>query len=244
MNDLMKRDKLLRSKLDSSYFLAQKYVRPKKGVKLNVFEKIANTWDWSTFLPGGLLKINVNERHLIQCAKILGWLHSLIFLSAVLSTVGLGFGLVLPYYIQHKHPVITSLALPFGIYLTVNIAFHIWMCFTTAAGSPSKQDVLDPELPFCSSCLLYKPDRTHHCRICNKCILKVDVFCSKELEKVKTLTWYCYFTDGSSLHMVQQLRWSRQPPLLLSPLGVPVCRLCLPLLGRTWSLLLRDPRFD
>jgi len=29
----------------------------------------------------------------------------------------------------------------------------------------------------CSACNLYKPDRTHHCRICDRCILRMDHHC-------------------------------------------------------------------
>ncbi|KAI8064844.1 DHHC palmitoyltransferase-domain-containing protein, partial [Gilbertella persicaria] len=27
---------------------------------------------------------------------------------------------------------------------------------------------------WCSTCQLWKPDRTHHCRVCNACVLKMD----------------------------------------------------------------------
>jgi hypothetical protein len=30
---------------------------------------------------------------------------------------------------------------------------------------------------FCSTCFLYKPDRTHHCVTCNQCILRMDHHC-------------------------------------------------------------------
>ena len=30
---------------------------------------------------------------------------------------------------------------------------------------------------YCQKCQLYKPDRTHHCSICNQCILKMDHHC-------------------------------------------------------------------
>jgi palmitoyltransferase len=30
---------------------------------------------------------------------------------------------------------------------------------------------------FCFKCDKFKPDRTHHCLICNKCILKMDHHC-------------------------------------------------------------------
>ena len=30
---------------------------------------------------------------------------------------------------------------------------------------------------FCRSCLMVKPDRSHHCSVCNKCVLKMDHHC-------------------------------------------------------------------
>jgi len=26
----------------------------------------------------------------------------------------------------------------------------------------------------CHSCMIYKPDRTHHCSVCNQCVLRMD----------------------------------------------------------------------
>lgn len=33
------------------------------------------------------------------------------------------------------------------------------------------------EVRYCKTCLCFKPDRSHHCKICNKCILKMDHHC-------------------------------------------------------------------
>jgi palmitoyltransferase ZDHHC2/15/20 len=33
------------------------------------------------------------------------------------------------------------------------------------------------QMRFCNKCLCWKPDRTHHCRACKKCILKMDHHC-------------------------------------------------------------------
>lgn len=36
---------------------------------------------------------------------------------------------------------------------------------------------LDESLRFCYKCEVFKPDRSHHCKFCNKCILKMDHHC-------------------------------------------------------------------
>lgn len=33
------------------------------------------------------------------------------------------------------------------------------------------------EVRYCKTCLCFKPDRSHHCKVCNKCILKMDHHC-------------------------------------------------------------------
>jgi len=35
----------------------------------------------------------------------------------------------------------------------------------------------DTQYRYCATCEIYKPDRTHHCRICQRCILRMDHHC-------------------------------------------------------------------
>jgi len=35
----------------------------------------------------------------------------------------------------------------------------------------------DGSLRYCTKCRVFKPDRTHHCEVLNKCVLKMDHFC-------------------------------------------------------------------
>jgi hypothetical protein len=45
----------------------------------------------------------------------------------------------------------------------------------------------------CRFCLLIKPDRSHHCRVCRKCVLKFDHHC-KFLSSCIGINNYKYFT--------------------------------------------------
>jgi DHHC palmitoyltransferase len=40
-----------------------------------------------------------------------------------------------------------------------------------------KKNPVELQLRYCSTCKLFKPDRTHHCSICNHCILRMDHHC-------------------------------------------------------------------
>ncbi|KAJ3972005.1 zf-DHHC-domain-containing protein [Lentinula raphanica] len=42
---------------------------------------------------------------------------------------------------------------------------------------PPTTPVLAPEYRFCSKCMLIKPYRAHHCRVCGTCVLKYDHHC-------------------------------------------------------------------
>lgn len=33
------------------------------------------------------------------------------------------------------------------------------------------------EMRYCSKCLCWKPDRTHHCSVCKRCVLRMDHHC-------------------------------------------------------------------
>lgn len=88
-----------------------------------------------------------------------------------------------------------------GYWLLFNVIFHYYMAVTTPPGVPpdvilfllsyrranfiksmSLQGVLIVEaVSICKKCIAPKPPRTHHCSVCNKCILKMDHHCRKLL---------------------------------------------------------------
>uniref|UniRef100_A0A673UWQ8 Palmitoyltransferase n=1 Tax=Suricata suricatta TaxID=37032 RepID=A0A673UWQ8_SURSU len=57
------------------------------------------------------------------------------------------------------------------------IVFHYYQAITTPPGYPpqGRNDVATVSI--CKKCIYPKPARTHHCSICNRCVLKMDHHC-------------------------------------------------------------------
>lgn len=55
-----------------------------------------------------------------------------------------------------------------------NIASFRDLIFTTSVIERKQKDAM---YRYCSTCEFYKPDRAHHCRVCNTCILRMDHHC-------------------------------------------------------------------
>ncbi|XP_028824784.1 palmitoyltransferase ZDHHC16A-like isoform X1 [Denticeps clupeoides] len=65
----------------------------------------------------------------------------------------------------------------YGHWNLIMIIFHYYKATKTSPGYPPK---MKPDIPFvsvCKKCIIPKPARTHHCGICNTCILKMDHHC-------------------------------------------------------------------
>lgn len=124
----------------------------------------------------------------------------------------------LPYWWE-KSPVMLVFLVIFGYWLLTNVTFHYIMAVYTPPGHPpdvslrakqweyslnlifnsladsfefiSQKDLYEA-VSICKKCLTPKPTRTHHCSICNKCVLKMDHHCRmcyfisvKKREKIK-----------------------------------------------------------
>jgi hypothetical protein len=74
----------------------------------------------------------------------------------------------------------------FGNLLAVNTVFHYFMGLVTNPGNPEPQQSSESKTLFtstyepCKKCHGPKPPRTHHCSICNKCVLKMVIKFSSE----------------------------------------------------------------
>lgn len=101
------------------------------------------------------------------------------FLVAVTSltaaVVFISYWIGLPYW-WDKSPLATVFLLVFGNYLLVNVVFHYYMACTTSPGYPPSEVIFEA-VSICKKCISPKPPRTHHCSVCNKCILRLDHHC-------------------------------------------------------------------
>ncbi|XP_033005763.1 palmitoyltransferase ZDHHC16 isoform X1 [Lacerta agilis] len=67
----------------------------------------------------------------------------------------------------------------YGHWNLVMIVFHYYMAITTQPGFPPQQQLKSDvaAVSICRKCIAPKPARTHHCSICNRCVLKMDHHC-------------------------------------------------------------------
>ncbi|XP_068423519.1 palmitoyltransferase ZDHHC16A isoform X2 [Clinocottus analis] len=65
----------------------------------------------------------------------------------------------------------------YGHWNLVMIVFHYYKATKTAPGNPPTEKNDSPFVSVCKKCIIPKPARTHHCGICNRCILKMDHHC-------------------------------------------------------------------
>lgn len=82
----------------------------------------------------------------------------------------------LPYW-WRKSPETTVFLLIFGNWLLINVIFHYYMGCTVSPGLPPQGAFIPEAVSICKKCIAPKPPRTHHCSVCNKCILKMDHHC-------------------------------------------------------------------
>uniref|UniRef100_A0A8C0TW99 Palmitoyltransferase n=1 Tax=Canis lupus familiaris TaxID=9615 RepID=A0A8C0TW99_CANLF len=59
------------------------------------------------------------------------------------------------------------------------IVFHYYQAITTPPGYPPQGRNDIATVSICKKCIYPKPARTHHCSICNRCVLKMDHHCHR-----------------------------------------------------------------
>ncbi|XP_017846080.1 palmitoyltransferase ZDHHC16 [Drosophila busckii] len=97
---------------------------------------------------------------------------------AILTTavVSIAYWIGFPFW-WAKSQAVTIFLLVVGNWLLLNIIFHYVMAVKTPAGHPPEGVSLVEAVSMCAKCITPKPPRTHHCSVCNRCILKMDHHC-------------------------------------------------------------------
>ncbi|XP_023233186.1 palmitoyltransferase ZDHHC16-like [Centruroides sculpturatus] len=93
-----------------------------------------------------------------------------------LSMIIIAYTIGLSFWWQTSIPF-TILLLIVGNWLLVNVIFHYYMAFITLPGYPPEGALVPEAVSICKRCISPKPPRTHHCSVCNRCILKMDHHC-------------------------------------------------------------------
>ncbi|XP_071986981.1 palmitoyltransferase ZDHHC16 isoform X1 [Engystomops pustulosus] len=84
---------------------------------------------------------------------------------------------VLPLILQTYSTGWICWHLTYGHWNLILIVFHYYKAITTPPGYPPQAQKNTPSVSVCRKCIAPKPARTHHCSICNRCILKMDHHC-------------------------------------------------------------------
>ncbi|XP_077301941.1 palmitoyltransferase ZDHHC16A [Arctopsyche grandis] len=92
------------------------------------------------------------------------------------SVVFIAYWLGLPYWWE-RNPTVTIFLMIFGHWLLVNIIFHYYKAVVTSPGHPPEASLIVEAVSICRKCIAPKPPRSHHCSVCNTCVLCMDHHC-------------------------------------------------------------------
>ncbi|XP_054708601.1 palmitoyltransferase ZDHHC16-like isoform X2 [Uloborus diversus] len=108
--------------------------------------------------------------------KILGPICVAAVIILTSSIIIIAYAVGLPFYLKQDTYILT-LALVVGHWILLNVVFYYYMAFVTGPGFPPQGAMITEAVSICKRCIAPKPPRTHHCIVCNRCILKMDHHC-------------------------------------------------------------------
>ncbi len=110
--------------------------------------------------------------------KLLGPMFVTGVIVLTTSVIFIAYYVGLPYYMEYKNGLATTAIVILGQYLKLNIVFNYVLAYFTHPGRvPLKGENLKEVTSVCKKCIGPKPPRTHHCSVCDACVLKMDHHC-------------------------------------------------------------------
>ncbi|XP_060515951.1 palmitoyltransferase ZDHHC16A [Cylas formicarius] len=106
----------------------------------------------------------------------IGTLLVIAVVALTASVVIIAYWIGIPYW-WNRNYLICIFLVSFGHWLLLNICFHYYMAVFTHPGFPPEGELIAEAVSICKKCIAPKPPRTHHCSVCNRCILKMDHHC-------------------------------------------------------------------
>uniref|UniRef100_T1IIZ3 Palmitoyltransferase n=1 Tax=Strigamia maritima TaxID=126957 RepID=T1IIZ3_STRMM len=94
----------------------------------------------------------------------------------ITSAVAIAYVIGIPYW-WHRSVFALIILIIVGHWLLINIVFHYIMATVTSPGYLPTGVLIPEAVSICKKCIAPKPPRTHHCSVCNRCILKMDHHC-------------------------------------------------------------------
>ncbi|XP_054167270.1 palmitoyltransferase ZDHHC16-like isoform X2 [Oppia nitens] len=111
-----------------------------------------------------------NFTHILGPVFVISVITLLVVFVLIAYVVGLS-------YWWPTNKLVTYIALVIGHWLLINVSYHYYMAYTTLPGHPPEDQLMAEVVSFCKRCIAPKSARTHHCSVCNRCILKMDHHC-------------------------------------------------------------------
>lgn len=108
--------------------------------------------------------------------QVIGPVFVFLVVSLTVVFVLIAYTIGVPYW-WNRSPNTLFAVLLVGHWILINVVFNYYMALTTCPGLPPRGVLLPETASVCRKCVSPRPPRTHHCSVCNTCILKMDHHC-------------------------------------------------------------------
>jgi hypothetical protein len=89
---------------------------------------------------------------------------------------------VFPYWWNHGYYFKFFFHVIFGHWLLINTVRHYYLGIVISPGFVVDLKKEDSSYSKCSKCGVMRPPRAHHCKVCQKCVLRYDHHCKCTFE--------------------------------------------------------------